>query len=81
MPRIVKRSKLNREPGHCETCGKFCEKPYVYQVVPSYISILEVSGYSKTAPKIKRKDFKGYRKVITSNFCDVKCREERTFIK
>ena len=81
MPRIVKRSPLNREPGHCETCAEFCEKPYVYQKIPANISILDVIPYTKSAEKTKRRDLKGYRKAITLNYCDVECWEKRSFIK
>jgi len=79
MPRIVKRSKLNREPGHCETCGKYCEKPYVRQIIPANISALDVIPYNKSAKKTKRIDLKGHRKAITNNYCNMECYEIRPF--
>ncbi len=81
MPRIVKRSPLNRLPADCETCGKHCEKPYVYQIIPKYNSALFVPAYSKSSKKTKRLDLTGDRKAITMNYCDVKCWEERSFEK
>ena len=77
MPRITKRSKLNRQPADCDTCGKYCEKPYVYQIVPAQICELDIIPYSKSAQKTKRLDFKGYRKVATFNYCSEECRDVR----
>lgn len=81
MPRIVKRSPLNRHAADCETCGKHCEKPYVYQVVPSYMSARDIPAYSKKAVKTNRLELTGNRKVRTMNFCDVDCWKERPFEK
>tara|TARA_Y100000296_G_C5087318_1_gene213039 strand:- start:490 stop:735 length:246 start_codon:yes stop_codon:yes gene_type:complete len=77
MPRITKRSKLNRQPADCDTCGKHCEKPYGYQIVPVYMNELDIPPYSKSAKKIKRLDLEGYRKVTTFNYCSEKCRDIR----
>ena len=77
MPKRTKRSKLNRQPANCDTCGKYCEKPYVYQTVPMYMSELDIPPYSKSAPKTKRLDFEGYRKVTTFNYCSEDCRNTR----
>jgi len=75
MPRITKRAKLNKQPGHCRTCGKYCKKPYVYQYVPAYDSKIFIPPYSKSSPKIKRLDLTGARKVRTENYCDQVCFE------
>ena len=77
MPKIIKRSKLNRQPANCDTCGKYCEKPYGYQIVPAYIFTEDIPIYSKSAVKIKRLDLKEDRKVITFNYCSEKCRDAR----
>ena len=77
MPRITKRSPLNRKPGTCQACGKYVEKPYVYQLIPSYDSESSILPYSKASPKIKRSDLTGYRKVQTENYCDQVCFDNR----
>ena len=73
MPKITKRSKLNRQSARCDTCGKHCEKPYVYQHVPSYTAEIDIPKYSKSAPKTKRLDLTGSRRVRTRNYCDQMC--------
>ena len=77
MPRITKRSKLNRQPANCDTCGEYCEKPYVYQVIPSHMSELDIPMYNKSAKKIKRLDLKGTRKAMTFNYCSEECRDAK----
>ena len=77
MPRITKRSKLNRQPANCDTCGKYCEKPYGYQIIPAYMSELDIPPYSKAAIKTKRLDLKEDRKATTFNYCSEVCREAR----
>jgi len=77
MPRITKRSKLNRQPADCDTCGEYCEKPYVYQIIPSYASEIDIPAYNKSAEKTKRLDLKGGRKATTFNYCSKECRDAR----
>ncbi len=77
MPRMIKRSPLNRKPGTCQACGQYVEKPYVYQHVPSYDSESSIPPYSKSGPKIKRSDLTGYRKARTENYCDQVCFDNR----
>jgi len=75
VPRIVKRSPLNRKPANCLTCGKYNEKPYVYEIVPTHISIHDIPPYSKSAEKVKRDDLTGFRKVRKMTYCNVECKE------
>ena len=73
MPRITKRSPLNIKTGNCQTCGKYVEKPYVYQVIPSYQSESAILPYNKSSLKINRLDLAGSRKAQTLNYCDSVC--------
>jgi len=77
MPRITKRSPLNRKPGKCQSCGQYVEKPYVYQLIPSYMSESSILPYSKSSPKIKRSDLTGYRRAQTETYCDQTCYQNR----
>ena len=78
MPRIKKRAPLNRQAADCDTCGKHCEKPYIYQVVPSHMSAMDIPAYSKNGDKTKRLELAGNRQVRTMNFCDIECMHNRT---
>ena len=73
MPRVQKRPEMPIIRRKCHSCGKMATKPLVFHVVPSYSYGAEIPVYQKNAPKTKRVDLKGDRKVAVYNYCDREC--------
>ena len=61
----------------CYSCGKMATNPLVYQIVPSYNFPYDIPIYQKNAPKTKRVDLKGKRKVLVYNYCNRECCENK----
>jgi len=70
--------KKNKKPirRKCHNCGKMATNPLVYHKVPTYNIESEIPIYEKSAPKIKRVDLRGNRKIQVYNYCDIECCEE-----
>jgi hypothetical protein len=67
---MKKKKPIRRK---CHNCGKMATNPLVYHIVPSYIFPYDIPLYQKNAPKTKRVDLKGDRKISVYNFCDNEC--------
>ena len=61
----------------CHSCGNMTSDPYVYHIVPSspMYDIKSIPIYSKNAPKTKRVDLTGKRKISIYNYCNTECYE------
>jgi len=57
----------------CHNCGKMATNPLVHHIVPTYNFPYDIPVYAKNAPKTKRVDLKGDRKVTVYNYCDNQC--------
>ena len=61
----------------CYSCGKMATNPYTYTIVPSYTYGQQMPIYEKNAPKTKRVELKGKRKVLVYKYCNRECYELR----
>ena len=77
MPRVQKRPEMPIIKRKCYSCGKMATNPYTYTIVPSYSYGAQIPIYEKNAPKTKRADLKGKRKVFVYNYCNRECYELR----
>ena len=63
----------------CDGCGNMTTDPYVYHIVPStYLyDWKSIPPYIKNAPKTKRVDLEGKRKISIYNYCNTECYETK----
>ena len=63
----------------CDSCGNMKTDPYVYHIVPSHYlhDCNSIPPYIKNAPKTKRVDLEGKRKISIYNYCNTECYETK----
>jgi|TARA_B100001971_G_scaffold9521_1_gene7825 hypothetical protein len=67
----LKMKKMKRK---CHTCGKMATDPYTFSVVPTHNVFETIPPYSKAAKKVARSEVK---EIITHNYCNRECYENR----
>ena len=65
----------NTKEVQCYSCGNMISNPYVYHIVPTspIYDTKSIPPYIKNAPKTKRVDLTGKRKISIYNYCDTEC--------